>query len=97
MVRLQAPRATLDLISAWWTVSGNGDKTLVPASEFLHSCGHVDGTPDGIIESWTDSLIGGVTALSDRMIAACGATLSLKTAVSAIEDDGDGVRVLTAA
>jgi monoamine oxidase len=95
MQRLQAPAATLDLISAWWTVSGNGDKALVPASEFLHSCGHVDGTPDGIIEAWTDSLIGGVSALSGRMIAACGAKLFLDTAVAAIEHNGDGVRLAT--
>lgn len=91
--RLQAPAATLDLISAWWTVSGNGDKTLVPASEFLHSCGYSDGTPDGIIDSWTDSLIGGVSGLAGRMIAASGARLLLNTAVSAIEHDGDSARL----
>src|SRR5262245_35038274 len=62
MERLEAPKTKADLIGGWWTVSGNGDKTLVPASEFLHSCGYVDGTPDGIIEAWTDSLIGGVSA-----------------------------------
>src|SRR5262245_132536 len=95
MERLQAPKAPLNLIGAWWTVSGNGDKTLVPASEFLHSCGYVDGTPDGIIEAWTDSLIGGVSALSGRMIAASGAKLSLNTSVTTIEHDGDGVRVAT--
>ena len=90
MQRLQAPAATLDLIGAWWTVSGNGDKAGVPASEFLHSCGYVDGTPDGIIEAWTDSLIGGVSALASRMIADCGAKLLLNAAVAAIEQDGDG-------
>jgi monoamine oxidase len=96
MARLQAPAATLDLISAWWTVSGNGDKALVPASEFLHSCGYMDGTPDGIIEAWTDSLVGGVSALTGRIIAACGAKLLLNAAVAAIEHGGDGVRLVIA-
>lgn len=95
MRRLQAPAATLDLIGAWWTVSGNGDKTLVPASEFLHSCGYCDGTPDGIIDAWTDSLIGGVSALAGRMIADSGARLLLNMAVSAIEHGGEGVRLTT--
>ncbi len=96
MRRLQAPAATLDLIGAWWTVSGNGDKAGVPASEFLHSCGHVDGTPDAIIDAWTDSLIGGVSGLASRMIADCGAVLWLNAAVSAIEHDGESVRLATA-
>jgi hypothetical protein len=96
MRRLQAPTATLDLIGAWWTVSGNGDKSGVPASEFLHSCGHVDGTPDAIIDAWTDSLTGGVSGLASRMIADCGARLLLNAAVSAIEHDGGTVRIATA-
>ena len=96
MRRLQAPAATMDLISAWWTVSGNGDKTGVPASEFLHSCGHVDGTPDAIIDAWTDSLIGGVSGLASRMIADCGAKLLLNAAISEVEHDGDAVQLATA-
>lgn len=96
MRRLQAPAATLDLIGAWWTVSGNGDKSGVPAGEFLHSCGYVDGTPDAIIDTWTDSLIGGVSGLASRMIADCGAVLWLNAAVSAIEHDGEAVRLATA-
>jgi len=89
--RLGAPQATRDLIGAWWTVSGNGDKALVPAHEFLHSCGYHDGTPDGIIEVWSDSLEGGVTALVGRMIADCGARLELNTAVAMLEQDADGI------
>jgi monoamine oxidase len=96
MRRLQAPAATLELIGAWWTVSGNGDKAGVPASEFLHSCSHVDGTPDAIIDAWTESLIGGVSGLAQRMIADCGARLLLNAAVSAIEQDGEAVRLETA-
>jgi len=89
--RLGAPQATRDLIGAWWTVSGNGDKTLVPAHEFLHSCGYFDGTPDGIIEVWSDSLEGGVTALVARMIADCGARLVLEAPVAALEQGAAGV------
>jgi (S)-6-hydroxynicotine oxidase len=89
--RLGAPGATRDLIGAWWTVSGNGDKALVPAHEFLHSCGYFDGTPDGIIEVWSDSLEGGVTALVARMIADSGARLELNTAVASMEQGAEGV------
>ena len=89
--RLDAPPATRDLVGAWWTVSGNGDKALVPAHEFLHSCGYHDGTPDGIIEVWSDSLEGGVNALAARMIADSGARLELNTPVAALEQGADGV------
>ncbi|HUL05870.1 MAG TPA: FAD-dependent oxidoreductase, partial [Candidatus Acidoferrum sp.] len=88
---LGAPPATRDLIGAWWTVSGNGDKALVPAHEFLHSCGYFDGTPDGIIEVWSDSLEGGVTALVARMIADSGARLELSAPVVSLEQSADGV------
>jgi len=89
--RLCAPQATRDLIGAWWTVSGNGDKALVPAHEFLHSCGYHDGTPDGIIEVWSDSLEGGVAALVARMIADSGARLELNAAVASLEQGAEGV------
>jgi monoamine oxidase len=89
--RIDAPPATRDLVGAWWTVSGNGDKALVPAHEFLHSCGYYDGTPDGIIEVWSDSLDGGVTALAARMIADSGARLELNAPVAALEHGADGV------
>jgi monoamine oxidase len=89
--RIGAPPATRGLVGAWWTVSGNGDKELVPAHEFLHSCGYFDGTPDGIIEVWSDSLEGGVTALVARMIADSGARLELSTPVAALEQDADGI------
>ena len=89
--RLGAPGATRDLIGAWWTVSGNGDKALVPAHEFLHSCGYFDGTPDGIIEVWSDSLEGGVTTLVARMIADSGARLALNAAVASMEQGAEGV------
>jgi monoamine oxidase len=95
--RLGAAPATRDLIGAWWTVSGNGDKALVPAHEFLHSCGYFDGTPDGIIEVWSDSLEGGVTALAARMIADSGAQLELDAPVISLEQSADGVIARTQA
>src|SRR5258708_564920 len=33
--RIDPPQATRDLLSAWWTVSGNAEKSLSPASELL--------------------------------------------------------------
>lgn len=92
---LGAPAATRDLVSAWWTVSGNGDKARVPASEFLHSIGYFDGTPDGMCEVWMDSLEGGVTLLAARVIEASGATLNLACPVARIVHDEDGVTVQT--
>jgi monoamine oxidase len=89
--RLGAPPATRDLIGAWWTVSGNGDKALVPAHEFLHSCGYFDGTPDGIIEAWSDSLEGGVTALAARMIGDGGARIEFEAVVESLEQGAEGV------
>jgi monoamine oxidase len=93
--RLGAPAATRDLLGAWWTVSGNGDKALVPAHEFLHSCGYFDGTPDGIIEVWADSLEGGVTALAAQMIADSGMRLEPNAAVAALEQGAEGVMART--
>ena len=93
--RIGAPAATRDLIGAWWAVSGNGDKALVPAHEFLHSCGYFDGTPDGIIEVWSESLEGGVTALVTRMLADSGAQLELNAPVTALEQGADGVAART--
>jgi monoamine oxidase len=94
--RIGAPAATLELIGAWWAVSGNGDKAVVPASEFLSSCARGDGTPDGIMEPWTESLVGGVGALVRKMVSASGARLLLSAPIAAIEQDENGVR-LTAA
>ncbi|CAN5429737.1 NAD(P)/FAD-dependent oxidoreductase [soil metagenome] len=91
--RLDPPQSTRDLVSAWWTVSGNGDKTRVPATEFLHSIGYFDGTPDGICAVWVDTLVGGVTLLVERMIAASDAELVLSCPVAALTHDEAGVQV----
>ena len=88
---LGPPLATRDLISAWWTVSGNGDKERVPASEFLHSIGYHDGTPDGMCEVWADTLEGGVEELTRRMIAASGASVLSGATVTRIAWHKGGV------
>jgi len=90
---LAPPAATRDLISAWWTVSGNGDKARVPASEFLHSISYHDGTPDGMCEVWADTLEGGVEELTRRMIAASGASVLSEATVTRIAWRKGGVRL----
>ena len=90
---INAPQATRDLVSAWWTVSGNGDKTRVPASEFLHSIAYWDGTPDGMCEVWADTLVGSVHALAAKMLAASGAEILHEAPVARIAHGDDGVSV----
>lgn len=97
LARIGAPRATRDLCSAWWTVSGNGDHERVPASEFLSSCAYGGGAPDSMIEVWADTLVGGVTMLAERMIAASGATLVRVAPVARIRHDANGVEAFAAA
>ena len=66
--RIAAPRSTRDLLSAWWTVSGNGDKQRVPASELLSSSAYSDGLTEGMADVWAETLVGGVSALVAWMI-----------------------------
>ncbi len=94
--RLGAPQATRDLVSAWWTVSGNGDKERVPASELLTSWAHGDGSPDSICDPWADTLEGGVPVLAERMIGASGADLRQSCAVLRVGTDDRGAVVHTA-
>lgn len=97
LARLDAPAGTLDLVSAWWTVSGNADKSLSPASELLGSLAYWDGTPDGICEVWADTLVGGVSGLVERMIVQAGVGLELSSPVAEVVQDTTGVRVRTQA
>ena len=94
--RIAAPSATRELVSAWWTVSGNGDKTRVPASEFLHSAAHHDGTPDGICEVWAETLVGGVQTLCERMVAASGAAIRYAATVQTIHHRGSSASLVLA-
>jgi monoamine oxidase len=66
--RIAAPQATRDLLGAWWTVSGNGDKHRVPASELLSSSAYAGGLAEGMADVWAETLVGGVTALASRMV-----------------------------
>jgi len=94
LAHIGAPQATRDLCGAWWTVSGNGDPTRVPASEFLSSCAYGGGHPDSMIEVWADTLAGGVTLLTERMIA--GATLVQSAPVARVSHGDHGVIAHTA-
>ena len=93
--RIGAPLSLRDLCRAWWTVSGNGDPARVPASELLSSCGYGDGTPDSMIDVWADTLVGGVTLLTQRMLAASGAAVMLNTPVTRLKHPGDEVIATT--
>ncbi len=95
--RLDCPRATRDLFSAWWTVSGNGDHDKVAASEFLASCSYDNGLAEGMIRFWTDTVVPGIGVLAERMIAASGAELVLGEPVSQVLQESDHVAVVAGA
>ncbi len=95
LAKLDAPRATLDLLSAWWTVSGNSDKAISPATSLLGSLAYWDGTPDGICEVWAGTLVGGVSRLVERMLWQAGVALELSAPVAEIVQNPKGVRVAT--
>lgn len=94
--RLAAPKSTRDILSAWWTVSGNGDHGLVAASEFLASCAYDNGLAEGMIRYWNDTVVPGMATLAERMIAASGATQILSSPVLSVSRVAGGVEVATA-
>jgi hypothetical protein len=94
--RLQCPKPTRDLFSAWWTVSGNGDHDLVAASEFLASCSYDNGLAEGMINFWSDTVVPGMGALAEAMIGASGAERILSEPVTHVVRVEDGVQVATA-
>ena len=91
--RLQCPKATRDVFSAWWTVSGNGDHGLIAASEFLASCSYDNGLAEGMIRFWSDTVVPGMGVLAQRMIEASGAELVLSEPVTGVAQANDGVWV----
>ncbi|MEZ5924530.1 MAG: NAD(P)/FAD-dependent oxidoreductase [Hyphomicrobiaceae bacterium] len=95
LARLDPPEATRDLISAWWTVSGNADKSISPATELLGSLAYWDGTPDGIAEVWAHTLEGGVSRLVERMLWQAGVDLRLDTPVTEVVRNDTGVEIVT--
>ena len=95
--RLECPKATRDLFSAWWTVSGNGEHGRVAASEFLHSCSYDNGLAEGMIRFWTDTVVPGMGVLAERMIEAAGAELVLSAPVGHVAQVDGGVEVTAGA
>lgn len=95
--RLQCPKPTRDLFSAWWTVSGNGEHAAVAASEFLASCSYDNGLAEGMINFWSDTVTPGMEVLAHRLIAASGAELMLSTPITAITQTAEGIEVAAGA
>jgi monoamine oxidase len=95
--RLDCPRATRDLFSAWWTVSGNAAQDKGAASEFLHSCSYDNGLAEGMIRFWTDTVVPGMGVLAERMIAASGAELVLGEPVTQVLQETGHVEVVAGA
>ncbi len=95
--RIGAPLSLRDLCRAWWTVSGNGDPARIPASELLSSCAYGDGTPDSMIDVWAETLVGGVSLLTERMLAASRATIVMNAPVTRLKHRGDEVIATTQA
>ena len=94
--RLAPPQSTRDLLSAWWCQSGNAEKSLAPAAELLSSSAYGEGLTEAMMDVWADTLEGGVSALTQRMIEASRATLTIAQPVTAIEQQGEMVSVRTA-
>jgi monoamine oxidase len=94
LLRIGAPLSTCDLLSAWWTVSGNADKQRAPAAELLASSAYVDGLTEGIAEVWTETLVGGVSALTDRMLKSAGAELCMSKPVKTVVVNAEGVSII---
>jgi len=80
-------------VLAWWTISGNGDPDRISASEFLSSCAYGDGSPESMMTALRHTLVPGVGALAERMIASSSALLELNAPVVAQSQDGNAVTV----
>jgi monoamine oxidase len=96
LLRIGAPLSTCDLLSAWWTVSGNADKRRAPAAELLASSAYADGLTEGIADVWADTLVGGVNALSERMLESSGAALYTTQPVKTVIVNAEGVSIVLA-
>lgn len=91
--RLDAPQATVDLLSAWWTVSGGGDKRKISISALLSSCRHCNGFLEAIAEGWAESLTGGVQALVEAIVTKNEISVRTGSAVIGLDDEDYGVTV----
>lgn len=93
LARLDPPQATRDLLSAWWTASGNAEKTRAPAAELLHSSAYADGLTDAMADVWKDTLVGGVSLLVERMLLAAKADLIAAAPVGRVRHGASGVEI----
>jgi monoamine oxidase len=91
--RLSAPQATNDLLTAWWTVSGNGDWDEVVASEFLSSCMYGEGLAEGMIDCWVDTVHPGMSILTERLLDTRGVELRTGTPVATVSQSSEMVTV----
>jgi monoamine oxidase len=83
--RINAGRALRAQAMAWWCISGNGDPNLIAASEFISSCAHGDGSPEGMMHALKHSFVLGASELVRRMIESSGALLRLNREVKSIQ------------
>ena len=93
---LDAPRATRELLSAWWCLTGSADWAHSAASGLIGGCGHGDGTPDGIADAYLATLEGGMDRLAAGLLETDGISLELSVAVTAVHHGGDRVEIETA-
>jgi monoamine oxidase len=70
---------------AWWCISGNGDPGRISAAEFISSCAHGDGSPEGMMAALKHTLVSGAGDLARRMIETSGAALTLEKEVTSIQ------------
>jgi monoamine oxidase len=83
--RINAGRALRSQAMAWWCISGNGDPSQISAAEFLSSCAHGNGSPEGMMHALRHTLVSGAGDLARRMIESCGASLNLGMEVHSIQ------------
>lgn len=83
--RIEASRALRAQALAWWCISGNGDPNLIAAGEFISSCAHGDGSPEGMMHALKHSFVLGASELVRRMIDAAGAHLRLGAEVTSVQ------------
>ena len=83
--RIEASRALRAQAFAWWCISGNGDPNLIAAGEFISSCAHGDGSPEGMMHALKHSFVLGASELVRRMIEASSARFRLGAEVTSVQ------------
>jgi monoamine oxidase len=83
--RINAGRALRAQAMAWWCISGNGDPNFISAAEFISSCAHGDGSPEGMMDALKHTLVSGAGDLVRRMIETSGAALHLGAEVQTVQ------------